>query len=86
MTELLPHDAAVRADPLAQALLTLAKEVWTLKDRQIVLEAVLSAKGVDIAAAVDGFVPGAAVKAKLVSERQRFLAEIVDALSTTPKP
>ena len=84
--ELMPADARRRADPLAQTLLTLAKEVWTLKDRQIVLEAVLAERGIDISDAVERFQPSGAVKQRLADERRRFLAEIVDELASGPKP
>ena len=44
----MPNDAARRADALTQTVLTLAKEVWTLRDRQLVLEAVLQERGIDV--------------------------------------
>lgn len=82
----MPHDAARRADALTQTVLTLAKEVWTLRDRQLVLEAVLQQRGIDVAAAIDSFQPDATLKKRLADERRRFLADIVDALSSPPKP
>lgn len=81
MTALLPHDAALRADPLAQALLTLAKELWSLRDRQIVLETVLTEKGIDVATAVERYQPRGAIKARLDTERQQFLDSLVATLS-----
>ena len=36
--ELTPNDSAIRRDPAAQLALMLAKELWVLKDRQLVLE------------------------------------------------
>jgi hypothetical protein len=82
----MPQDAARRADALTQTVLTLAKEVWTLRDRQIVLEAVLQERGIDVAAAIERYQPAGDVKTRLADERRRFLADIVDALSATPKP
>ena len=35
---LTPNDTATRSDPVAQLALMLAKELWTLKDRQMVLD------------------------------------------------
>jgi hypothetical protein len=67
-------------------VLTLAKEVWTLRDRQIVLEAVLQEHGIDIAEAVERYQPAGAIKQRLADERRRFLADIVAALSSPPKP
>lgn len=82
----MPHDASLRADALTQTVLTLAKELWTLKDRQIVLEAVLAERGIDVAAAVERYQPAGPVKQRLTDERRRFLGDIVDALASTPKP
>jgi hypothetical protein len=82
----MPNDAARRADALTQTVLTLAKEVWTLRDRQLVLEAVLQERGIDVTQAVDRFQPSGALKQRLADERRLFLADIVDALSSPPKP
>ena len=85
----MPNDASRRAEALTQTVLTLAKEVWTLRDRQLVLEAVLQAalkeQGIDIAEAVERYQPSGAVKQRLADERRRFLTDIVDALASPPK-
>lgn len=82
--DLLPHDHAVRNDPVAQLALTLAKELWLLRDRQIVLESVLAERGIAAAELVDAYQPSGAVKERLARERRRFLEEIQSALSPAP--
>lgn len=77
---LLPHDAAVRADGVAQLVLTLAQELWATKDRLMVLEAALSAGGQDISRLADRMQPDAALRKQLEEERQRFVAQIVASL------
>lgn len=78
---LLPHDHAARHDPVAQLALTLAKELWVLRDRQIVLESLLAEKGIATGELLDAYQPTAAVKERLARERKRFLDEVQSALS-----
>lgn len=79
-SQLLPHDHAVRRDPIAQLALMLAKELWVLRDRQIVLESVLAEKGIAASELIDAYQPTGAVKERLARERKRFLDEIQSAL------
>jgi hypothetical protein len=83
---LLARDQAVRADPAAQLALTLAKELWLLRDRQIVLEAMLAEKGITSSELIDAWQPTPAVKERLARERKRFLEEVQSALSPAPEP
>jgi hypothetical protein len=78
--DLTPNDSRLRADPVAQLALTLAKELWMLRDRQLVLERVLSANGVDIREQVNRFQPDAEFAAVLEQERGRFVRTVIDAL------
>jgi hypothetical protein len=78
--DLTPHDTAVRSDPIAQLALTLAKELWLLKDRQMVLEAVLSREGFAVAELVERYQPDGDFKRALDGERERFVAAILEAL------
>ncbi len=64
-------------DKLGQALLTLASELWAVKDRQFVTEAVLKAKGIDISEEIDTFVPDPELEAKLSEERQALVKKVV---------
>lgn len=78
--DLTPNDSRLRADPVAQLALTLAKELWMLRDRQLVLERVLSAGDVDIRATVERFQPDTEFAAQLDAERVRFVREVIAAL------
>jgi hypothetical protein len=78
--QLTPYDAVARRDRATQLALTLAQELWVVKDRLQVLEAVLSAEGRDLRDLVDRFQPDAALRAALDAERQRFIAAVLAAL------
>lgn len=64
-------------DPLFQVTLSLAKELWVVKDRQAVLEEVLGQKGIDVAEAVDTHQPSPELAAKLDEERKRWLSDLI---------
>ncbi len=90
MTKLFPSQAqprrrkALKADDIdnvGQALLTLAKEVWVLKDRQIVTEAVLARRGIDISQEISMFQPDPALEAKLKAEREAMVKKLMQDLS-----
>jgi hypothetical protein len=69
-----------QVDDLARAVITLAREVWVLRDRQRVLEAVLGEKGIDVAQAVEHYQPSAELQAKLDAERKAFVQGLMHAL------
>lgn len=69
-----------QVDDLARAVITLAREVWVLRDRQRVLEAVLGEKGIDVAQAVEHYQPSAELQAKLDAERKAFVQGLMQAL------
>lgn len=73
--------APEQIDDLAEALLALARELWVVRDRQIITELVLAERGIDIRAAVDAYEPGAAVQAHLDAERDRMVGRLAKALS-----
>jgi len=64
-------------DKVGQAILTLASELWAVKDRQHVTEAVLKARGIDIIEDVETYKPDAALEAKLSEERQALVKKVV---------
>ena len=64
-------------DKLGQALLTLAAELWAVKDRQHITEAVLKAKGIDIREEIDTFTPDPELEAKLAEEREALVKKMV---------
>jgi len=63
-------------DKLGQALLTLASELWAVKDRQFVTEAILKARGIDISEDIDTFTPDPELEAKLMHERQTLIKKL----------
>ena len=65
--ELTPHDAAVRRDRATQLALTLAQELWVVKDRLLVLEAALSAEGKSLREVIDRHQPDAATRAAIAT-------------------
>ncbi|MGE4322013.1 MAG: hypothetical protein AB7E60_03180 [Sphingobium sp.] len=67
-------------DRLADAVLALTREMWVLRDRQMVMEAVLAARGIDVAAAIDAFVPDDAFQARLDTERDRLIETVAGVL------
>ena len=70
---LLPEDI----DKVGQALMTLASELWAVKDRQFVTETILKARGIDISEDIDTYVPDAELEAKLSAERQALVKKVV---------
>lgn len=78
--ELTPNDTAVRRDPAAQLALLLAKELWVLKDRQLVLEAVLTQQGIPVRDLVERYQPTELDRQVIDAARKRFAAEVVAAL------
>jgi hypothetical protein len=73
--------APEQVDDLAEALLVLARELWVVRDRQIVTELILAERGMDITAAIDAYEPSAGVQAQLDAERDRVVDRIAKALS-----
>jgi hypothetical protein len=78
--ELTPNDTAIRQDPVAQLALLLAKELWVLKDRQLVLEAVLTQQGIAVRDLVERYQPNDTDRQVIDAARKRFAAEVVAAL------
>lgn len=66
-------------DDLAQAVLTLTRELWLVIDRQAVTEKLLERHGVD-AAEIDAFQPDAAFAEELDSRRSALVEAIVGAM------
>ncbi|MCP5359252.1 MAG: hypothetical protein R3E75_09595 [Steroidobacteraceae bacterium] len=80
MLGLTPNDTAVRNDPVAQLALWLAKELWVLKDRQLVLEAVLAQQGIPVRELIERWQPTDADRATIDASRRRFAEEVVATL------
>ena len=69
-------------DRLGKAVITLAQELWVIKDRQRVLEAALAEKGITTSELLDGWEPDAALTATLEKDR----AALIDTLLKTLEP
>ena len=65
-------------DNLGFALIELAKEMWIMKDRQMVTEGLLSEKG--LLADLDSYQPGPELAGRIAQERKRFLGAFSGAL------
>jgi hypothetical protein len=59
-------------DNLAMAMIELAKELWVVKDRQMVTESLLQDKG--LLGALDNYQPSEELTARLKVERERMLS------------
>ena len=71
----------VVTDNIMDALVELAAEVWTTRDRLIVLEAVLADRGIDAAALVEAHVPSDAFKADRKAARDAFITQVFASFS-----
>lgn len=78
--DLTPNDSKLRSDPVARLALTLAKELWMLRDRQLVLEDALARKGVDVRELIERGVPQGAAAEAIAADRKRFVGEVLAAL------
>jgi len=67
-------------DHVAEAVLGLARELWVLSDRFTIMEKVMSAHGVDLAAEIDAYTPDEGVQAELDAKRRSLMRTILTAL------
>ncbi len=67
----------VVTDNIIDAFMELAAEVWTIRDRQHVLETVLSGQGIDAAALIEAHCPGADELAARKALREAFVARLL---------
>jgi hypothetical protein len=65
-------------DNLGFALIEMAKELWVMKDRQMITEALLREKG--LLADLDSYQPGPDLADRIAAERKRFLGAFSGAL------
>ncbi len=68
-------------DDLARTLLALAREVWVLRDRQRILEAVLEERGVAVADAIERYQPGPELQQQLDADRKAFVQGLMASLA-----
>jgi len=67
-------------DNLGRAVISLTREICVLTDRLAVTEAVLAARGLDIADAVDTHQPDAALQGRIDQQVNRIITEILGTL------
>lgn len=71
---------AADLDRLGKALITLAGELWVVKDRQRILEAVLEEKGIAASELLDNYQPGPELAEQLTKDRAAFIENLLDSL------
>jgi hypothetical protein len=69
-----------KIDDVAQALLSLTREIWVLTDRVRCLEAVIDAHGIPVSKALESFEPDATLQAELDGKAQALVRSVVTAL------
>lgn len=80
-----PLLAPVDLDGLGHAVLTLARELWVVIDRQAVTEALLAEAGIT-ASHIDAFVRDAEFEAALAMRRAALLDAVVGAMMPAHEP
>jgi len=68
-------------DGVGRAVMTLCQELWVMKDRMIVLEAILEDNGITASKAIDEFQPDEALQEKLNKEGRHLVERVISALS-----
>ena len=71
--------AAHQVDDVARAVLALAREVWVLSDRQVLLEQLLARHGIDTST-LDQNEPDPATQALLDARRDSLIEHVIAAL------
>lgn len=71
-------------DNLMDAVVEVSAAVWTVRDRQIVLEKILSEKGIDVSADIEAYVPDEATLAERKAERDEMVARIFQSFLRRP--
>ena len=68
-------------DNLGRAVISLTREICVLTDRMAVTEAVLAARGIDIAEAVDRHQPDAGLQKRIDAQVNRIIGDVIGTLS-----
>ena len=71
-------------DNLGKAVATLARELWIVKDRFMILEAVLEKHGINAAHEIDALTPDSKLAERLAASREELIENLMQALN--PKP
>lgn len=85
MSKLKPLPATILQDAdidgVGQAVLSLTRELWVLKDRMIVLENVLEKNGINVSEAIEAYQPDEDMEAKLASEGAALIKRVLDSMA-----
>jgi hypothetical protein len=73
MAEKQNTESSKQVDAMFQMLLHTLRELWVVKDRQLILERVLDEAGINVSEAVQNYQPDADLVAKLDKERREML-------------
>lgn len=68
-------------DNLGRALLTLTRELCVVADRQMVMEKVLEAKGLDVSKAIDEYQPDEAMQQQINARISAIIKSVIDDIS-----
>ncbi len=66
--------------------MTLAQELWVVKDRQLVTEAVLAKRGIDISEEISLYQPDPELDAKLRAARQALVLKLTQDITGEYEP
>ena len=70
-------------DGLGRAVMTLCQELWVVKDRMAILEAVLEQNDIDVVEAVETFQPSDALQERLNRDGRELVERILGALNSS---
>lgn len=75
----------VVTDNMMDALVEMSAILWTVRDRQIVLEKILTSKGIDADALIEAHIPDEAEKTMRAAEREDMVGTIFRSFIRRPK-
>jgi len=75
-----PNLKTADIDQLGKAIITLAQELWVVKDRQRVLEAALADKGILTSELLDNWEPGVELADTLQKDRAALINNLLSVL------
>ena len=65
---------------VGMAVLSLAKELWLMRDRMAILEAVLAQKGIDVSQEIENFQPDPSMQAELDQQANAMITQLLATL------
>ncbi|MFK7830439.1 MAG: hypothetical protein AB8B57_11745 [Congregibacter sp.] len=74
----------VIADSVVESLMEIAALIWTVRDRQIVMEKVLAEKGIDVSSMIESHVPDDVEAAHRLEERDALVKQVFHSFLRRP--